>query len=93
MTPRTFGESTPPALQIIETVGIKFPSQRALEIWAEAGADVDFDRMIVKASRLIEFGAPDRARPPTLGLPAIPSRICRSTATMSIWEPTVAEWR
>jgi trimethylamine--corrinoid protein Co-methyltransferase len=36
-------------LQIIENVGIKFPSQRALQIWAEAGADVDFDRMIVKA--------------------------------------------
>lgn len=36
-------------LQIIEKVGIKFPSQRALQIWAEAGAEVDFDRMIVKA--------------------------------------------
>jgi trimethylamine--corrinoid protein Co-methyltransferase len=37
------------SLQIIETVGIKFPSPRALEIWAEAEAEVDFERMIVKA--------------------------------------------
>jgi len=36
-------------LQIIEKVGVKFPSRRALEIWAQAGADVDFDRMTVKA--------------------------------------------
>ena len=42
-------------LQIIETVGVKFPSRRALEVWAEAGAEVDSERMIVKApAELIE---------------------------------------
>jgi trimethylamine--corrinoid protein Co-methyltransferase len=42
-------------LQLLETVGVKFPSQRALEIWAQAGAQVDFESMIVKAKpELIE---------------------------------------
>lgn len=36
-------------LWIIEKVGVRFPSQRALGIWAQAGAEVDRDRMIVKA--------------------------------------------
>lgn len=36
-------------LKIIETVGIRFPSKRALEIWADAGAEVDAERMVVKA--------------------------------------------
>jgi len=56
-------------LQIIEKVGIKFPSQRALQIWAEAGADVDFDRMIVKAQpALIESAL--RSCPPSYSLAA-----------------------
>jgi len=36
-------------LHIIENVGVRFPSQRALAIWAEHGATIDRDRMIVKA--------------------------------------------
>jgi trimethylamine---corrinoid protein Co-methyltransferase len=35
-------------LWIIEHVGIRFPSQRALEIWEANGASVDRDRKIVK---------------------------------------------
>ena len=30
-------------LRILENVGVKFPSRKALEIWAQAGAQVDFD--------------------------------------------------
>jgi trimethylamine--corrinoid protein Co-methyltransferase len=42
-------------LRIIETVGVKFPSRHALDVWAEAGADVNFERMVVKAKgQLIE---------------------------------------
>ncbi|MFH1186492.1 MAG: trimethylamine methyltransferase family protein [Chloroflexota bacterium] len=42
-------------LRIIDEVGVKFPSKRALGIWAEAGADVDFKRMVVRArGELIE---------------------------------------
>src|SRR5512141_437231 len=35
-------------LHIIETVGVRFPSKRALEIWAANGAQVDREKMIVR---------------------------------------------
>jgi len=35
-------------LHIIENVGIRFPSKRALKIWEDAGADVDHEKKIVK---------------------------------------------
>ncbi len=42
-------------LNIIENVGVRFPSRRALEIWAAHGATVDQDKMIVRAKpHLIE---------------------------------------
>lgn len=34
-------------LQIIEKVGVRFPSRRALEIWQSCGAKVDFEKKIV----------------------------------------------
>ena len=34
-------------LQIIEKVGVRFPSKRALEIWQSCGAKVDFEKKIV----------------------------------------------
>jgi len=36
-------------LHIIENVGIRFPSQKALEIWEAHGASVDRNKMIVRA--------------------------------------------
>jgi trimethylamine---corrinoid protein Co-methyltransferase len=36
-------------LWIIEKVGVRFPSKRALEIWAANGADVDHNKMVVRA--------------------------------------------
>ena len=36
-------------LHIIENVGVRFPSERALDIWQAHGAAVDRDTMIVKA--------------------------------------------
>ena len=35
-------------LDVIETVGVRFPSQRALDIWEAHGATVDRETMIVK---------------------------------------------
>jgi trimethylamine--corrinoid protein Co-methyltransferase len=56
-------------LWIIQNVGVKFPSQRALSIWQEAGASVDLDRMIVKAPPgLIESAL--KTCPPTYSLAA-----------------------
>jgi trimethylamine--corrinoid protein Co-methyltransferase len=37
-------------LEIIEKTGVRFPSQKALEIWKTHGATVDDDTMVVKAS-------------------------------------------
>jgi trimethylamine--corrinoid protein Co-methyltransferase len=36
-------------LWILEKVGVRFPSKRALDIWAEHGADVDYGKKIVRA--------------------------------------------
>jgi trimethylamine--corrinoid protein Co-methyltransferase len=42
-------------LWIIEKVGVRFPSKRALDIWAANGADVDTGKMVVRAkAELIE---------------------------------------
>lgn len=42
-------------LWIIEHVGVRFPSKRALEIWEANGADVDHEKKIVRAKpQLIE---------------------------------------
>jgi len=65
------------SLRVIETVGVKFPSARALDIWKSHGARVDAGSMIVKApGRLIEEAlgkAPPvytlAARNPVLDLP------------------------
>ena len=56
-------------LEIIEKVGVKFPSQRALEIWRQAGAEVDATRMVVKAKRQLIEGAL-KACPPVYSLAA-----------------------
>jgi len=36
------------ALNILEEVGVVFPSEKALKIFADAGANVDFDKKLVK---------------------------------------------
>ena len=42
-------------LEVIETVGVRFPSTRALDIWQAHGATVDRESMVVKApGHLIE---------------------------------------
>jgi trimethylamine--corrinoid protein Co-methyltransferase len=38
-------------LQILENIGVKFPSKKALKIFAEHGAEVDHDTQIVKIPR------------------------------------------
>jgi trimethylamine--corrinoid protein Co-methyltransferase len=37
-------------LHIMATVGVRFPSERALRVFAEHGADVDWDRQVVRLS-------------------------------------------
>jgi trimethylamine--corrinoid protein Co-methyltransferase len=55
LTPAEIQRIHEATLHIIENVGVRFPSKRALEIWAANGATVDFDKMIIKAKpHLIE---------------------------------------
>ena len=65
------------SLRVIESVGVRFPSPRALDIWRSHGAKVDLSSMVVRApGRLIEEAlqkAPPvytlAARNPALDLP------------------------
>ena len=55
LTPAEVSKIHAATLNVIENVGVRFPSKRALEIWAAHGASVDFEKMIVKAKpELIE---------------------------------------
>ena len=64
-------------LHVIEHIGIRFPSERALDIWAAAGAEVDRETQVIKAPKsMIEAAlktAPPvyslAARDPALDLP------------------------
>jgi trimethylamine--corrinoid protein Co-methyltransferase len=64
-------------LNIIENVGVRFPSKRALEIWAANGATVDAEKMVVRVKpHLIESALkkcppvyPLAARDPAQDLP------------------------
>ncbi|MEW5827532.1 MAG: trimethylamine methyltransferase family protein [Chloroflexota bacterium] len=49
LTPEEVRRLHDATLRIIENVGVRFPSQRALEVWAAHGAIVDRQSMIVKA--------------------------------------------
>ena len=56
-------------LQVIEHTGVRFPSERALKIWEEHGAEVDHDTQVVKAPKsLIETAL--KTCPPTYPLAA-----------------------
>ncbi len=50
-------------LQIIEKVGVRFPSKRALEIWEANGADVNYEKKIVRVKPKIIEDALKKAPP------------------------------
>ncbi len=55
LTPQEVKKIHDATLWIIEKVGVRFPSKRALEIWAAHGAEVDHEKMVVRAKgELIE---------------------------------------
>jgi trimethylamine--corrinoid protein Co-methyltransferase len=55
LTPAEVNKIHEASLHIIESVGVRFPSKRALEIWAAHGAEVDREKMIVRVKpHLIE---------------------------------------
>ena len=55
LTPQEVKKIHDATLWIIEKVGVRFPSKRALEIWGDHGAEVDTEKMVVRAkAELIE---------------------------------------
>ncbi|MFC2064693.1 trimethylamine methyltransferase family protein [Chloroflexota bacterium] len=50
-------------LNIIENVGVRFPSKKALQIWEANGASVDHEKMIVKINPQIIESALQKAPP------------------------------
>ncbi|MCQ3937356.1 MAG: hypothetical protein DPW18_09945 [Chloroflexi bacterium] len=74
-------------LHIIEKVGVRFPSKRALEIWAANGADVDYEKRIVRVKpQVIEEAlkkCPPKytlaARDPQQDLPLDGNHVCLGT--------------
>ena len=50
-------------LQIIEKVGVRFPSKRALEVWADNDAEIDYDKMVVRAKPALIEQALDSCPP------------------------------
>ncbi len=74
-------------LRIIEHVGVRFPSKRALEIWAAHGAAVDYERKIVKVKPHVVEEALKKAPPsyilgardPQQNLPLDGNHVCLGT--------------
>ena len=55
LTPQEVKKIHDATLWIIENVGVRFPSKRSLEIWAAHGAEVDDEKMVIRAkAELIE---------------------------------------
>ena len=55
LTPQEVEKIHSSTLWIIEKVGVRFPSKRALKIWADHGAEIDAEKMVVRAKpELIE---------------------------------------
>jgi trimethylamine--corrinoid protein Co-methyltransferase len=55
LTPEEVKKIHDATMWIIERTGVRFPSKRALEIWAAHGAEVDQEKMVVRAkAELIE---------------------------------------
>ncbi|MGE5252194.1 MAG: trimethylamine methyltransferase family protein, partial [Bacteroidota bacterium] len=69
LSPEDISKIHDATLWIIEKVGVRFPSRRALEIWQASGAQVDRDSMVVRARpELIERAI--KSCPPTYTLAA-----------------------
>ena len=49
LTPQEVKKIHDATLWIIEKVGVRFPSEKALEIWTAHGAEVDREKMVVRA--------------------------------------------
>jgi trimethylamine--corrinoid protein Co-methyltransferase len=63
LTPEEVHRIHAATLDVIESAGVRFPSKRALEIWAAHGAQVDWQTSIVKAPASLIEAALKKAPP------------------------------
>ena len=63
LTPEDVKKIHDATLHIIEKVGVRFPSKRALEVWADNGAEIDYDKMVVRAKPALIEQALDSCLP------------------------------
>ena len=63
LTPEDVKKIHDATLHIIEKVGVRFPSKRALEVWADNGAEIDYDKMVVRAKPALIEQALDSCPP------------------------------
>jgi trimethylamine--corrinoid protein Co-methyltransferase len=74
LTPAEVDRIHSATLQVIERTGVRFPSERALDIWEAAGADVDRGKSIVRSkAALIEKAL--ESCPPVYSLAGRDSRL------------------
>ena len=57
LSPDEVGQIHAATLEVIETVGVRFPSEKALDIWEQHGATVDRETMVVRAPAGLIEGA------------------------------------
>ena len=82
LTPQEVKKIHDATLWIIEKVGVRFPSKRALEIWAANGAEVDHEKMVVRAKgELIEKALED------LSAGLFPGGARPATGSAAGWQP------
>ena len=94
LTPQEVKKIHDATLWIIEKVGVRFPSKRALEIWAANGADVDDEKMVVRAkAELIEKATEDLSAGLFAGGARPAAGPARWMATTSLWARMAAAWK
>ncbi len=80
-------------LQTIESVGVRFPSKKALTLWEAFGAAVDHEKQIVKVKPdIIETRLKRRLRPIVLGARDAQQN-CPLDGNHVFWQRMVVEWK
>ena len=93
LTPAEVKQIHEATLWIIEKVGVRFPSEKALKVWEASGAEIDWDRRSSAQKARSSRRRLRNARLPTHCRPATRNRICPSTATTSSSARTAAAWK
>ncbi|MGB2963127.1 MAG: trimethylamine methyltransferase family protein [Anaerolineales bacterium] len=61
LTPSQIGEMRAATLNILENIGVHFPSEKALKVFADHGAQVDYESMVVRIPSELVLEAMNKA--------------------------------